>query len=162
MTASVTVRPGRASDVPAIGRLGAALVVEHHEFDADRFLAPRPDMAETYGNFLGAQLERPDKTVLVAEREGAAVGYVFAGLEGFDFMALRGPAGVVYDLAVDAGHRRQGIGKTLLEAALGWLAEHGAPRAVLFTAEKNANAQRLFEQAGFRRTMIEMTRELSD
>jgi len=31
---------------------------------------------------------------------------------------------------------------------------------VLSTAERNAPAQRLFASAGFRRTMIEMTREL--
>jgi RimJ/RimL family protein N-acetyltransferase len=31
---------------------------------------------------------------------------------------------------------------------------------VLQTAERNEPAQRLFETAGFRRTMIEMTREL--
>jgi RimJ/RimL family protein N-acetyltransferase len=31
---------------------------------------------------------------------------------------------------------------------------------VLSTADRNEAAQRLFERAGFRRTMIEMTREL--
>jgi ribosomal protein S18 acetylase RimI-like enzyme len=33
---------------------------------------------------------------------------------------------------------------------------------VLSTAEQNSGAQRLFERMGFRRTMIEMTRELDD
>ena len=36
----------------------------------------------------------------------------------------------------------------------------GAPRVMLWTAEHNVAAQRLFEARGFRRTMIEMTREL--
>jgi RimJ/RimL family protein N-acetyltransferase len=31
---------------------------------------------------------------------------------------------------------------------------------MLWTAERNAGAQRLFERLGFRRTMIEMTREV--
>jgi RimJ/RimL family protein N-acetyltransferase len=47
-----------------------------------------------------------------------------------------------------------------MEAAMAWLREHGAPRVVLGTAEQNAGAQRLFAKLGFRRTMIEMTREL--
>ena len=34
------------------------------------------------------------------------------------------------------------------------------PRVVLGTAEKNVGAQRLFERSQFRRTMVEMTREL--
>jgi ribosomal protein S18 acetylase RimI-like enzyme len=42
------------------------------------------------------------------------------------------------------------------------LKSRGAPRVVLSTAEKNHAAQRLFDRAGFRRTMIEMTRELKD
>ena len=42
------------------------------------------------------------------------------------------------------------------------LKARGAPRLVLSTAEKNKVAQRLFDRAGFRRTMIEMTRELKD
>jgi ribosomal protein S18 acetylase RimI-like enzyme len=98
--------------------------------------------------------------VLVAERGGALVGYAFGGMEGNDYMALRGPAGVLYDLVVDPGHRRQRIGTALLEAALAALKDLGAPRVLLFTAEKNHGAQAMFEGASFRRTMIEMTREL--
>ena len=98
--------------------------------------------------------------VIVAERDGKVVGYAFAGMEGNDYMALRGPAGALYDLVVDPVHRRQGIGTTLLDAALAALSKLGAPRVVLFTAEMNHGAQAMFEGANFRRTMIEMTREL--
>jgi ribosomal protein S18 acetylase RimI-like enzyme len=111
---------------------------------------------------LGTQLERPDVIVLVAERTGAVLGYAYGGVEGNDYMALRGPAGVLYDLMVDPAHRRQGIGSALLQAALAAMATLGAPRVVLFTADKNHGAQSLFARAGFRRTMIEMTRELTD
>jgi ribosomal protein S18 acetylase RimI-like enzyme len=48
----------------------------------------------------------------------------------------------------------------LIEKAVEWLRERGAPRVVLWTAENNAGAQQLFAKLGFRRTMIEMTREL--
>ena len=48
----------------------------------------------------------------------------------------------------------------LLAAALEALSGLGAPRAVLFTADKNHVAQALFDKEGFRRTMIEMTLEL--
>lgn len=162
MTLSVHVRPAEAADAPAMGRLGALLVTEHHEIDPKRFLAPRPDMPQAYGHFLDSQRERPDKIVLVAERDGAVVGYAYAGAEGNDYMVLRGPAGEIYDLVVDPAHRRQGIGSVLLEAALAALARLGAPRAVLFTADKNYGAQQMFDRAGFRRTMIEMTRELTE
>jgi ribosomal protein S18 acetylase RimI-like enzyme len=77
-------------------------------------------------------------------------------------MALRGPAGAIYDILVDPAHRRNGIGRLLLDATIAELKKLGAPRVVLSTAEQNQEAQRLFERAGFRRTMIEMTRELND
>ena len=136
------------------------LVEEHHRFDPLRFLEPVPDLPERYGELLVTRHRMPDNVVLVAEREGEVVGYAFGAKEGYDYMALRGPAGVIYDLLVDPGHRRQGIGSALMEAMLEALAALGAPRALLFTAEKNPVAQAMFERAGFRRTMIEMTREL--
>jgi ribosomal protein S18 acetylase RimI-like enzyme len=90
------------------------------------------------------------------------VGYTYSGVEGNDYMSLRGPAGVLHDIVVDPAHRRNGVGWMLLDATLEALKARGAPRVVLSTAERNHAAQRLFDGAGFRRTMIEMTRELND
>jgi len=160
MSASIAVRPARPEDQAAMGRLGAMLVEEHHRFDPERFIAPLPNLGERYGQFLVSQAARPDKIVLVSEREGAVVGYAYGGAEGSDYMVLRGPAGEIYDVVVDPDHRRQGIGMALLEAMVEALGALGVPRAVLFTAEKNHAAQAMFDRAGFRRTMIEMTREL--
>lgn len=160
MSSDVTVRLARPDDERAMGRLGALLVIEHHEFDARRFIAPLPRLPERYGQFLVAQGEKPAMVVLVAERDGEVVGYAYAGMEGNDYMALRGPAGVLHDLVVDPAHRRQRIGSALLEAAIAALSELGAPRVLLFTAQMNHGAQAMFDRAGFRRTMIEMTREL--
>ena len=77
-------------------------------------------------------------------------------------MSLRGPAGVLHDIVVDPAQRGHGVGRMLLDATIAALRKRGAPRVVLETAEKNEEAQRLFDRAGFRRTMIEMTRELDD
>jgi ribosomal protein S18 acetylase RimI-like enzyme len=125
-------------------------------------MAATSQTEQAYGSFLGSQLDEPNIVILVADRDGKVVGYTYAGVEGNDYMALRGPAGVLYDIVVDPDHRQQGIGRMLLDATLDALKARGAPRAVLSTAERNAPAQHLFDRAGFRRTMIEMTRELND
>jgi ribosomal protein S18 acetylase RimI-like enzyme len=156
-----TIRPAARDDLSAIGRLGALLVRTHHDFDPKRFLPATPQTEQLYGSFLGAQLEEPDVIVLVAELDGEVLGYTYAGVEGYDYMALRGPAGALYDIVVDPAHRRQGVGRLLLEATVVALEARGAPRVVLSTAEQNESAQRLFVHAGFRPTMIEMTRELT-
>lgn len=159
-SAPATVRPAAPADLRAIGRLGALLVQTHHEFDPARFMAATPRTEHGYASFLGSQLDEPDVIVLVAERDGEVVGYTYAGLEGTDYMALRGPAGVLHDIVVEPARRGSGVGRMLLDATLAALAARGAPRVVLSTAARNEPAQRLFARAGFRQTMIEMTREL--
>ena len=160
MAKDITIRAATEADVPTLGRLGALLVKLHHDLDAKRFIPATPQTEEGYSWFLGTQVKKRDVIVLVAESEGKVVGYTYAGIEGVDYMALRGPAGALYDIVVDPPHRGQGVGRQLLTATLAALKERGAPRVVLSTAQGNEAAQHLFEALGFRRTMIEMTREL--
>jgi len=155
-----TIRPATSADLPRLGELGALLVDVHHGFDTRRFFAARAGTPAGYAAFLAAQLEQPDTAVFVAEEGGDVIGYAFVALEGYDYKALRGPAGVLHDILVDPGHRGRGAGRLLLAAALAFFKERGAPQVVLWTADRNEAAQRLFASAGFRRTMIEMTREL--
>jgi ribosomal protein S18 acetylase RimI-like enzyme len=157
---AVLIRAATSADLPAIGRLGAHLVRAHHDLDAERFIAATPQTERGYASFLGTQLDEPNIQILVAERDGEVVGYSYAGVEGWDYIALRGPAGFLHDIVVDDAHRGLGLGTMLLEAAIEWLRQRGVPRVVLWTAERNESAQRLFARSGFRRTMIEMTREL--
>jgi ribosomal protein S18 acetylase RimI-like enzyme len=160
--AAATIRRATLADMPSVGRLGALLVRLHHDFDAQRFIAATPRTEHGYASYLGSQLDNPDIVILVAVRDDTVLGYTYAGIEGFDYMSLRGPAGIVYDIVVDPEEREQGIGTLLLEATIAALKERGAPRVVLSTAEQNEPAQRLFARAGFRRTMIEMTREMDN
>jgi ribosomal protein S18 acetylase RimI-like enzyme len=156
----VTIRRALPADVPVLGRLGALLVRTHHDFDPKRFIPATPQTEQGYASYLGTQLGEANIVMLVVERDGDVIGYSYAGVEGYDYMSLRGPAGVLYDIVVDPAHRGRGVGRLLLDATLRALAAKDAPRVVLSTAEQNEAAQRLFAGAGFRRTMIEMTREL--
>jgi ribosomal protein S18 acetylase RimI-like enzyme len=156
------VRRATPEDLPGIGRLGALLVKEHYDFDPQRFIAARPGTPEGYASFISTQLDDPDKAVLVADDKRDVVGYAYAAVEGYDYMALRGPAGVLHDIIVAPEHRGRGVGRLLLGAMLEFFRSREVPRVVLSTAERNEAAQRLFASTGFRRTMIEMTRELDD
>ena len=112
-----------------------------------------------------AHLAPPDSVVAFLKQNPDVLfdllSRLYSGVEGIDYMSLRGPAGVIYDIVVDPDYRQQGVGRVLIDATLEALKGKGSPRVVLSTAERNAAAQRLFDRAGFRRTMIEMTRELS-
>jgi ribosomal protein S18 acetylase RimI-like enzyme len=135
-------------------------VKEHHDFDRLRFLATRNRTPADYGHFMSAQLDKPDVVVLVADDQGDVIGYSYATIEGYDYMSLRGPAAVLQDIIVEPHYRRRGVGRRLLQSTIEHLESRSAPRVVLTTAEQNAAAQQLFASVGFRRTMVEMTREL--
>ena len=157
-----TVRRATRADLPRIGRLGAQLVTEHHDLDARRFLAAKNRTPTDYAAWMSSQLNDPNVIILVADDNGDVIGYAYAAVEDYDYMSLRGPAGVLHDIIVDPEKRGQGVGRMLLNAILKELNGRGAPRVVLTTAEGNDVAQKLFAKTGFRRTMIEMTREMDE
>ena len=150
------IRPASASDEPALGRFGAALMRQHHESDPRRFLtAERPEAG--YGRFLVSRLAKPDAVVLVAERSKEVVGYAYASIEPTSWEDLRGPCGFLHDLYVDDGARGRGVGRELADAAIAWMRSKGMSQVVLWSKTGNDAAQRLFARLGFRKTMIEMT-----
>jgi GNAT superfamily N-acetyltransferase len=116
--------------------------------------------AADYVSFLSTKLEDPDAAILVAEAHTEVIGYVYAAVQGYDYLSLRGRRAscTTSSLTGASRPRRRGL---LLNAALAYLKARGAPRVALSTAEGNRAAQRLFEGMGFRRTMVEMTRELA-
>jgi GNAT superfamily N-acetyltransferase len=156
----MTIRRATPADRTALGRLGALLMQTHYAFDARRFLAPGDDAEEGYAWFLETQMQEPDAVVFVAEEADLVVGYVYAALEPLSWKELRGPAGFVHDIVVDARARGTGVARELLAAAVAWLRERGAPRVMLWTATPNHRAHDVFSAAGFRQTMVEMTLEL--
>lgn len=159
MPESFVIRRATAADLPALGKLGALLLRAHYAFDPQRFMAPPADPESGYAWFLGTQLKEDDVAVFVAEQSGDVIGYVYAGMEPQSWKELREAAGFIQDIVVAPEARQAGVARALVETASQWLRSIGAPRVMLWTAEKNEPAQRLFTRLGFRRTMIEMTRE---
>lgn len=143
----------------ALGRFGAALMRQHHDSDPSRFiLTENPERG--YGRFLVSQISDPDTLVIVAEKSGEVVGYLFADIESTSWKDLRGPCGFVHDVFVSEVARGQGVGTQLLRAGIEWIRSRGMRQVVLWSKTKNETAQRVFHQVGFRETMIEMTLDL--
>jgi len=152
----ITIRPATASDLEPLGRFGGALMRQHHAADPKRFIQvehPEPG----YGRFLVSQISEPNSLVMVAERSGTVIGYVFADVESTNWMELRGPCGVVQDIYVDEAARHEGAGRKLMSAAIDWIRSKGRSQVVLLTKDRNEHAQHLFTSLGFRPTMVEMT-----
>jgi ribosomal protein S18 acetylase RimI-like enzyme len=158
-TASVIVRPAADSDLDAAARLAGELVRLHHRFDPKRFFLPE-NVEKSYRWWLGKELAGRDAILLVAELGGRVVGYVYGRVEDRDWNMLLEKHAALHDVLVDDTVRRRGVAEALVDAFAAEAKRRGAPRIVLSAAHANTVAQALFEKLGFRRTMVEMTREL--
>ena len=157
----VAIREVRPADLPALARLGALLVRQHHAMDPRRFFLEEP-LEEGYAWWLGKELQNPRAVVLAAAGRDGLRGYAYGRLEPRDWSVLRDRCGVGVDLFVDPGARGRGLGRRLVEALCRRFEAMGAPRVIIEVAWPNRRARRLFAALGFRPTMAEMTRELGD
>ncbi len=155
------VRRAKKEDLHAVGKLALGLVQLHESFDGDRFMH-LPNADTGYERFLTREIENPKACVLVlTQDEGAqeqVVGYTYSTMEERDDNALLDACAKLHDIFVTDEVRGKGGGELLLQRTLSELEQMGAPRVLLLASVKNETAQRLFARAGFRPTMIEMTR----
>ena len=86
-----------------------------------------------------------DKTVWVADVDGAAVGFVAA------LLLPERNEGEIWMLAVDPDHQNRGIGSALTVHAEAWIKEAGMAIAVVETGgdRGHAAARRTYEKAGY-------------
>ena len=95
---------------------------------------------------LGDAIDSHDAAILVADDAGELVGLctVYQDMHSVRF----GYRAWVEDLAVDPGRRSEGIGKALLDAAMGWARERGATHLELDSALARTDAHRFYEREG--------------
>jgi ribosomal protein S18 acetylase RimI-like enzyme len=82
-------------------------------------------------------------TILIVRDGEAIIGSIMVGFDGH--------RGWVYYLAVAAGHRRNGLGRTLMAAAEAWLRARGAPKMQLMVRNGNVAALGFYAALGFER-----------
>lgn len=102
----------------------------------------------SYWEALTRSVTEPDRHVMYLACEGNDVFGSTYGLrdsEGGDMARIGG-------MWVAPLHRRNGIGRVLLESVLSWSREHGFKRVGLWAPSANAAALALYQHAGFRQT----------
>jgi N-acetylglutamate synthase len=123
----MTIRPFEPDDILAVRALwsrceGLGDGPGDNPMALARFLARNPGLSQ------------------VAESDGGIVGAMLCGHDG--------RRGVIYRLATDPAHRRRGIARALVEAALQGLKAEGVERAMLFVLKDNADARAFWESVG--------------
>ncbi|MES2449860.1 MAG: GNAT family acetyltransferase [Pseudomonadota bacterium] len=128
----LTLREAIPTDAPAIIALWQACGLTRPWND------PQADFAQAIAG--------PTSTVLVVEQEQAFAGSVMVGFDGH--------RGWVYYLAVAPVHRRNGLGRTLMDSAEVWLRARGAPKIQLMVRDDNHAALGFYEALGLERQKV--------
>lgn len=142
---NVRVRPATADDVPALVELVQAVDTGSGTFSGK----PLQDHSTGHLTERFTEILRSDRTLLVAaEDTGAVVGMLAARRDAVGAIDLS-PVLHVTHLMVAPGHRRRGIGRSLLAAAV-HLADEGGFEHVLTTAAAGSReGNRYLARIGF-------------
>ena len=153
----IAIRPATEADIPALGPLAEALARQHIGYDAGRYQLPT-DVSAAFAELFTTHLRQSDAVLLVADRGGELVGYVFGMVEPANLVELSGRAGWIHDLYVAPAARGVGLGGRLLDETLRRLRALGCPGGIMLAvAPQNTAAAALFRRYGFRPTLQEMT-----
>ncbi len=153
------IRAARPDDIPDLVRLWRDLLAYHRGIgERDVRVGPAPSEGR---QFIKDHIGSRERLCLVAESDGATVGFLIAT------MRVRSPAfggwryGHIYDAYVEASARGRGAGTALVEAAFRWFRHHGARRVQLQVRARNRLGTRFWRGLGFLDLAITMERPLA-
>ena len=139
---TISIREAQSTDLDELARL----------FDGYRqFYECEPDLVGASA-WMTANFNEQRSTVFVSEDGDALTGFtqLYPALCSVDMQ----PFYVLYDLFVDPGRRRAGIGRALMKTAADWARIQGACRIDLETAHSNVIGQGLYESLGYEQDLV--------
>jgi GNAT superfamily N-acetyltransferase len=143
----VRIRSAHPRDLDRVAALWVALT-EHHAA-GDALFTLRPNADAEIRRLLDAVQRDPDAEVFVGDRSGALLGFCTVRLDRAPPILVEAQRAEITDLMVLANERRRGVGRALVERALGWVKERGVERCEVRVASLNAEGQQFWRSVGF-------------
>ena len=160
MAECYTVRPAREDDLGMIAAMWADMGLQHRQYDPECW-DYRPDAPERFRQHLAEMLSKPACVVLVAADDAdLPVGFLNGEVKDAVPVSAVAKTAMISNLFVSRPHRRKGLGRRLMEAALEKMKSLGAQEVALQVAQANVSAIRLYEKLGLRRVMVRMYKRL--
>jgi ribosomal protein S18 acetylase RimI-like enzyme len=155
----MTIRPATANDVPQVLPMVERIAALHESWDPAKY-GFLPDVGQMYRGWLTSRANDPRSVFLVAERDGAIVGFLVGTVEReIPIYRLR-EFGFIHDVWVEPAYRNEGVARQMTMLAIERFRDMGIKQIRLDTAAKNDPARGLFASCGFRPSVIEMLLEM--
>ena len=155
---SFQVRTATPADVGAIVALWQEFMDFHKERDS--CFTRSADGHERFGEFVSGRIASDAACVLVAEQQGAIVGYCLATISKYPPVFAQQTYGSIVDLAVTAACRRSGIGQALAAEACRWFAARAIHRIEARVAVANEVSTAFWAKMGFAPYLAIVTKEI--
>jgi len=120
----------------------------------------RPDAGAEIHRLLAEALRDPDAAIFVCERDDVLLGFCTVRVDRAPPIQVEVQRAEITDLMVLASERRRGVGRALVERALGWVKERGVERCETRVASRNSEGQHFWRSVGFGDLMDVLQRRL--
>lgn len=149
----VIIRPAQITDADAIATLWEQLVTYHHELDDNLPIAVE-DGGRLYADRIIDRLDDTHTQTYVAESKDMVIGYILGVIVDLvPEMFVQETGGFLADIFVDKDHRRQGVGRKLVDELSDWFRTKGVAYLELYVAFENANGRAFWKSVGGRDIM---------
>lgn len=161
MANAVTIRDATTEDRPALARMMQGLNRFEDAITGDRLTDA--ESAARHVAYLEDIVMDDGGCVLVAEHDGAVVGFLIAFIEEDDGHYLKPDArkhGYISDLYVDDAMRGRGVARSLMTEAERLFKEMGIKTMQIGVLAANAGARAVYEKAGYQTRSVFLEKDI--
>ena len=144
---AITIRPATTSDLDTVVALRLALLRQHRSNPL--FERLHPDADRRARDVYRSHLESPDQLVLLAEREGEAIGILRCVHAASSPLLLPESYCYMSSAYVAPGERRSGILKALFDEGVRWCRARGLSEVRLYVSVEDDVARAVWSSLGF-------------
>ena len=120
-------------------------------FDLYRQFYECPPDIDLATRYINSRIENNESDIFLSLVDGSGRGFVQLYPSFCSVQAIK--IFIVYDLYVDEGYRKSGVGEALMHTATEWAKRNGAERLDLLTAKTNTAGQQLYEKLGYKKVL---------
>ena len=141
------VRKAKQSDIESIIPLWIEMMDFHKKYD--KHYSRSQLASKNFSKFVSKNISSRNSLVLVAVYDRTIIGYTIASIHKYPPVLQTEKYGAIYDLAVQKGYRRKGIGEQLFIEAKKWFKKRGLIRVELSVLKENPLSTEFWKKMGF-------------